>query len=127
MQSDGRKGQGTYLCGLNTILSLLDDDQWIYLLLVVLHRLGGSYPQVADDNFEALAACARAVFACCTWWNGVHSSGLNCYRTPAGCLVTVYPPRVHAARRRQWPHDPAPRAHGWLGWIWYDISAFFSS
>ena len=42
--------------------------------------------------------------------NGIHSSRFNCYRIPAGCLVTVLPPWVHAARRRIWPFDHAPGA-----------------
>ena len=65
MQFDGRKGRDTYLCGRNTIFRFLDDDEWIYLLLVDLHRPGGSYSQAADDEFDASAACARVIFACC--------------------------------------------------------------
>ena len=70
MQFDGRKGRGTYLCGRNTIFQFLDDDEWIYLLLVDLHRPGGSYSQAVDDEFDASAACARVFIACgkrCEW------------------------------------------------------------
>ena len=59
MQSDGRKGRGTYLRVCNTIFWVLDDDEWIYLLLVNLHRPEGSRLQAADDGVDALVACAR--------------------------------------------------------------------
>ena len=53
MQSDGRKGRDTYLRGCNTIFRVLDDDEWIYLLLVNLHRPGGSRLQAANDGVDA--------------------------------------------------------------------------
>ena len=43
MQFDGRKGRDTYLCGRNVIFQFLDDDEWIYFLLVDLHKPGDSY------------------------------------------------------------------------------------
>ena len=63
MQFDGRKGRGTYLCSRNMIFRLLDDDEWIYLLLVDLYRPGGSYSQASDDGFDASAACVRVFIA----------------------------------------------------------------
>ena len=70
MQFDGRKGRDTYLCGRNTIFRFFDDDEWIYLRLVNLHRPGGSCLQAADDGFDASAACARVFIAYgqrCEW------------------------------------------------------------
>ena len=98
MQSDGRKGRDTYLCGCNTIFRLSDDDEWIRLPLMNLHRPGGSCLQAADDGFDAWLHAPAFSLHMTSAVNGVHSSGLNCYRTPAGCLVTVLPPRVHVAR-----------------------------
>ena len=112
MQSDGRKGRETYLRGYTRCFGFLDADEWIYLLLANLHRPEGPCLQAADDGLDALVACARVSLHMAGAVNGIHSSGLNCYRTPAGCLVTVLPPWVHAARRRIWPPDHAPRASG---------------
>ena len=54
--------------------------------------------QDAGDGLDASVACARVFLADGCAVNGIHSSRFNCYRTPAGCLVTVLPPWVHAAR-----------------------------
>ena len=70
MQSDGRKGRDTYLCGHNTIFQVLDDDEWIRLSLMNLHRPGGSCLQAADDGLDAVAACACVFIAYgrrCDW------------------------------------------------------------
>lgn len=127
MQSDGRKGRDTYLCDRNTIsfdfstmLSGFICCWWICTGPEVhVYRL-----QTMDLMLWLHVPTFSLYMASVV--NGVHSSGLNCYRTPAGCPVTVLPPRVHAARWKISPHDHAPRALGWLEWIWYDISTFLS-
>ena len=63
MQSDGRKGRDTYLCGRNMIFRFLDDDEWIHLPLMNLYRPRGSCVQAADDGSDALVACARVFIA----------------------------------------------------------------
>ena len=98
MQSDGNKGRDTYLRGCTRCFGSLDADESIYLLLANLHRPGGPCSQVADDGWNALVACAHVSLHMACAVNGMHSSRLNCYRTPVGCLGTVLPPWVHAAR-----------------------------
>ena len=70
MQFDGRKGRDTYLCGRNTIFRFLDDDEWIRLPLMNLHRPGGSCLQAADDGLDVVAACSHIFIAYgqrCDW------------------------------------------------------------
>jgi hypothetical protein len=110
MQSDGRKGRDTYLRGCTRCFGSLDADESIYLLLANLHRPRGPCSQAAVDGWDASVACAHVSLQMACAVNGIHSSRFNCYRIPAGCLVTVLPPWVHAARRRIWPFDHAPGA-----------------
>lgn len=83
MQSDGRKGRDTYLRGCTQCFGSLDADEWIYLLLANLHRPGGPCSQAADDGWDALVACAHVSLHMACAVNGIHSSMLNCCRTPA--------------------------------------------
>ena len=75
-----------------------------------LHSPGGSWLQDAGDGVDALVACTRVLFAEGGAVNGIHSCRFDCYRIPAGCLVTVSPPWVHAARRCIESSDHAPGA-----------------
>jgi len=74
--------------------SRFEDEVIGFACCCFMHRHGGSSLQTVV-GYEAYYLTANGAM-CCRRLDGVHSSWMNYYGTPAGCPVAVVPPRVHA-------------------------------